>query len=69
MKEKDKITVDDTPVVEQASTVVMTREQVENDIAHLQWRISRDEEYVEEHHQRLEVLYGLRDKMDELEAE
>ena len=69
MKEKDKITVDDTPVVEQASTVVMTREQVENDIAYLQWLISRDEEYVEERHQRLEILYGLRDKMDELENE
>jgi hypothetical protein len=69
VKEKAKIVIDDTPVVEQAPAVVLTREQVENEIAHLQWLISRDEEYVEERHQRLEVLYGLRDKMDELENE
>ena len=69
MKEKVKIVTVDTPVVEQEPTVVLTREQVEKDIALLQWRISRDGEYVEERHQRLEVLYGLRDKMDELENE
>jgi hypothetical protein len=65
----NKIVIDDAPVVEEAHAVVLTREQVENDIAYLQWLISRDEEYVEERHQRLEMLYGLRDKMDELEAE
>jgi hypothetical protein len=69
VKEKAKIVIDDTPVVEQAPAVVLTREQVENEIAHLQWLISRDEKHVEERHQRLEVLYGLRDKMDELENE
>lgn len=67
MKEKAKIIIDDTPVVEQPAA--MTREQVEAEISYLQWAISRDEDYVEDHHQRLEVLYGLRDKMDELEAE
>jgi hypothetical protein len=63
MKEKNNIGVEEAPAV------VMTREQVEFDIAYLQWAISRDEEYVEERHQRLEMLYGLRDKMDDLENE
>jgi hypothetical protein len=69
VKEKAKIVIDNSPVAEEFPAVVMTREQVEADIAYLQWAISRDEEYVEERHQRLEILYGLRDKMDELEAE
>jgi len=52
-----------------AAPVVLTREQVEQNIAYLQWRISRDEVFVAEHHVELENLYGLRDKMDELENE
>jgi hypothetical protein len=68
MKDRVKIaTVDELPSAEQPK--ILTREQVEADIAYLQWAISRDEDYVEERHQRLEVLYGLREKMDELEAE
>lgn len=49
--------------------VTMTRQELDKQIAHLQWVISRDEDFVEENHAKLETLYGLRDKMDELEAD